>query len=111
MYQKWPNLIFPTVNSHMVTLVWGGGVSPRLTLEERGGGRSGTFLHQKWPDKIRPFVNSIAFGSAPRREADSQPISQLARPAVSQTETHSLGFLSVADVALSSGEEERLQNK
>ena len=35
---------------------------------------------------------SIAFGSAPRREVDSQPISQLARPAVSQTETHSLGF-------------------
>ena len=30
--------------------------------------------------------SSIAFGSAPRREADSQPISQLARPAVSQTE-------------------------
>ena len=48
--------------------------------------------------------NSIAFGSAPRREADSQPISQLARPAVSQTETHSLGFLSVADAAPSSGE-------
>ena len=41
--------------------------------------------------------NSIAFGSAPQREADSQPISQLATPAVSQTETHSLGFLSVAD--------------
>ena len=36
--------------------------------------------------------NSIAFGSAPRREADSQPISPLARPAVSQKETHSLGF-------------------
>ena len=29
--------------------------------------------------------NSIAFGSAPRREADSQPISQLVRQAVSQT--------------------------
>ena len=36
--------------------------------------------------------NSLAFGSAPRREADSQLISQLARPAVSQTETHRLGF-------------------
>ena len=48
--------------------------------------------------------NSIAFGSAPRREVDSQPISPLARPAVSQTETHSLGFLSVADAAPSSGE-------
>ena len=48
--------------------------------------------------------NSIAFGSAPRREVDSQPISPLARLAVSQTETHSLGFLSVADAAPSSGE-------
>ena len=38
--------------------------------------------------------NSIAFGSAPRREADSQPISPLDRQAVSQTETHTLGFLS-----------------
>ena len=37
-------------------------------------------------------ANSIAFGSAPRREADSQPISQLDRPAVSQTETHTLGL-------------------
>ena len=50
------------------------------------------------------LTHSIAFGSAPRREADSQPISPLARPAVSQTETHSLGFLSVADAAPSSGE-------
>ena len=48
-------------------------------------------------------TNSIAFGSAPQREADSQPISQLVRPAASQTETHSLGFLSVADAAPSSG--------
>ena len=55
------------------------------------------------------FGNSIAFGSAPRREVDSQPISPLARPAVSQTETHSLGFLSVADTAPSSGETFRLR--
>ena len=55
--------------------------------------------------------NSIAFGSAPRREADSQPISQLARPAVSQTETRSLGFLSVADAAPSSGENFWLNKK
>ena len=41
--------------------------------------------------RIEMGGNSIAFGSAPRREADSQPISQLARPAVSQTETHSQG--------------------
>jgi hypothetical protein len=53
--------------------------------------------------------NSIAFGSAPQREADSQPISQLAKPAVSQTETHSLGSLSVADAAPSSGENIWLQ--
>ena len=45
------------------------------------------------------FWKSIAFGSAPRREADSQPISKSATPAVSQTETHSLGFLSVVDPA------------
>ena len=47
--------------------------------------------------------NFIAFGSAPRREVDSQPFSPCARPAVSHTETHSLGFLSVADASLSSG--------
>ena len=50
--------------------------------------------------------NCIAFGSAPRREA----VSQLDRPAVSQTETHSLGFLSVADTAPSSGKNKRSQN-
>ena len=55
--------------------------------------------------------NSIAFSRAPRREADSQPISQLARLAVSQTETHGLGFLSVADSAPSSGEERCPQGK
>ena len=47
-------------------------------------------------------ANSIAFGSAPRREVDSQPISQLDRPAVRQTETHTLGFLLVADTLCSS---------
>ena len=50
--------------------------------------------------KIQQSQNSIAFGSAPRREA----VSQLDRPAVSQTETHILGFLSVADTGPSSGE-------
>ena len=68
--------------------------------------------HRRWSKHHHPsvkcVVNSIAFGSAPRREADSQPISPLARPAVSQTETHSLGFLSVADAAPSSGETFRL---
>ena len=34
---------------------------------------------------LRDTQNSIAFGSAPRREADSQPISQFVRQAVSQT--------------------------
>ena len=55
-------------------------------------------------------ANSITFSSAPRREADSQPISQLDRPAVSQTETHTLGFLSVADTGPSSGENNWSQN-
>ena len=55
--------------------------------------------------------NSIAFGGAPRREADSQPISQLARPAVSEIEAHSLGFLSVANSAPSNGEDSHHQNK
>ena len=66
--------------------------------------------------------NSIAFGSAPRREADSQPISQLVRQAVSQTrqsvgqagrqtETPSFGFFSVAGLASCSGEDTGCQNK
>ena len=53
---------------------------------------------------VQSGQNSIAFGSAPRREAYSQLISQLDRPAVSQTETHTLGFLSVVDTGPSSGE-------
>ena len=72
-----------------------------------GGGGSQKCVYQKWLDQIFPIVNSIAFGSAPRREVDSQPIRQLDRPAVSQTETHTLGFLrflSVADTAISSRE-------
>ena len=54
-------------------------------------------------------LNSIAFGSAPRREAGTQPIRQLDRPAVSPTETHTLGFLSVADTAANSAENGRPQ--
>ena len=50
--------------------------------------------------KSRIFENSIAFSSAPRREA----VSQLDRPAVSQTETHTLGFFLTADTRPSSGE-------
>ena len=54
-----------------------------------------------WP--FQP-LNSIAFGSAPRREVDSQPFSPCARPAGSQTETETERFfLSVADAPLSSG--------
>ena len=60
---------------------------------------------------LRSPENSIAFGSAPRREVDSQPISQLDRPAVSQTETHTLGFLSVADTGPSSGEDTGAQDR
>ena len=49
---------------------------------------------------LQGSANSIAFGKAPRREADSQPISQLGRQAVSQAvsranrqaKTHSLTF-------------------
>ena len=65
----------------------------------------------------RPTKNSIAFGRAPRREVDSQPIKpirQLDRPAVSQTETHTLGFLSflsVADTAISSREHSGCQDR
>ena len=40
--------------------------------------------------------NSIAFGNAPQREADNQPIRQLVSQASTQedkqTKTHSLGF-------------------
>ena len=48
--------------------------------------------------------NLIAFGSAPRRQVDGQPIRPLDRRAVNQTETHILGFLSVANAAPSNGE-------
>ena len=63
--------------------------------------------------------NSIAFGSAPRREPDSQPIGQLLRQAVGQavsrastqadmqTKTRSLGLFSGG---LCSGEPEVQQN-
>ena len=61
-------------------------------------------------NKSAVTVNSIAFGSAPRREVDSQPFSPCARPAVSQTETHTLGFLSVADASPSSGATLRLRS-
>ena len=85
--------------------VWTTGGHGQCGGEEGGGGGKG-LCTKKWPDKIFPMVTSIAFGSAPRREADSQPISQLVRQAVSQavsrasgqadrqTETHSLGFFS-----------------
>ena len=61
----------------------------------------------RWDEQMATYgtnINSIAFGSASRREVDSHPISPLARPAVSQPATHSLGFLSVADAGASSGE-------
>ena len=64
--------------------------------------------HVDWSEQDPP--NSVAFGSAPRREADSQPIGQLDRLAVSQTKTHTLGFLSVADTGPSNGENNGSQN-
>ena len=70
--------------------------------------------------KITGFGNSIAFGSAPRREADSQPISQLVRQAVSQDsqsgkqagrQKRTVWVLSVADSATSSRASSIYQNK
>ena len=41
---------------------------------------------QNGPPQLNDMLaNSIAFGSAPRREVDSQPISQLVKQAVSQS--------------------------
>ena len=76
------------------TCLSGGGGGGAGAPGEGGGGAgeppppAGTYPTNRETD------NSIAFGSARRREADSQPISQLGRPAVSQTETHSWGFVS-----------------
>ena len=67
-----------------------------------GGGAGHNSQMEKDDFALQNLQNSI--GSAPRREADSQPISPLARPAVSRTKTHRLGFLSVADAAPSSRE-------
>ena len=71
--------------------------------------------------KNRISTNSIAFGSAPRREAGSQPISQSVRQAVSQTvswasrqadrNTQFGFFFSVADSAPCTGEDAINQNK
>ena len=51
-----------------------------------------TELFPRWLVSVAAPENSIALGSEPRTEVDSQPISPLARPAVSQTETHRLCF-------------------
>ena len=83
-------------------------------VQRQGGGRLRWPTPPSLPPQTPPLPpplnptpgqlkNSIAFGSAPRREVDSQPFSPCARPTVSQTETHSLVFLSVADASLSSG--------
>ena len=77
-----------------------------------------TFENNHWPaandvaksqSSITNFIlpNSISFGKAPRREADSQPISQSGRQAVSQAVTsagrqtgwqkHTVWLFSVAD--------------
>ena len=62
--------------------------------------------------------NSIAFGKAPRREADSQPISQSARQSVSQAsrqahrqaETHSLAFFQLRTMIINNGEPHVFRN-
>ena len=67
------------------------------TRKEGGGGagclEKGRKRQSPRTKRVHWLRNSIAFGNAPRREADSQPISQLDRPAVSETErsTH-FGF-------------------
>ena len=48
--------------------------------------------------------NSIAFGKAPPREADSQPINQAGRQAGRQAETHSLAFFQSWTTSTNSGE-------
>ena len=80
--------------------IWGG-VLPAVPRRSAVMGRSCT-----GEGKLLPGDNSLAFGSAPGREADSQPISQLVRQAVShavswacrqadrQTQPNSLGFFS-----------------
>ena len=86
-------------------------VTPTYTLRIIAWKCQGTFLlayHDTLMENTKK-ENSIAFG-APRREVESQPISQLDRPAVSQTETHTLGFLSVADTGPSSRENNRCQD-
>ena len=73
----------------MYQMGWGGwsqppktylgfGVSSKLEVKQNTENVMSCHLH----DTLK---NSIAFGSAPRREADSQPISQSVRQAVSQT--------------------------
>ena len=52
---------------------------------------------------LAPCKNSLAFGSASGREADSQPVSQLVRPVVSQK--HIVWVFLVVDLASSSGED------
>ena len=65
-------------------------------------------------------ANLFAFGGAPRREADSQPISQLVRQVVSQTVSRAsrqadrntqFGLFSVADSASSNGEDRYCQKQ
>ena len=88
---------------HPIWVLWGGGGVPR------GPGPQPAYavFH---PRQLKNG-NSIAFGGAPRREVDSQPISQLDRPAVRQTETHTLGFLLVADTLCSSRDQSDFQHR
>ena len=106
----------------------GGGHEVTVTPWEGGGGVAPQIctIVSQCRSALAPSAPSIAFGSAPRREANSQPISQLVRPADSQTVRQSFGqtgkktsrqkhtvwvFFSVADSGASSGKENSCQNK
>ena len=79
----------PLANLEIFFMFCWNSLSSQQVIPPRGGGGD---------------TGSIAFGSAPPREVDNQPIRPLPRPAVSQKETHGLDFLLVADAAPSSGE-------
>ena len=92
---------------------------PSVSNLIRGGSITNQTLSVTCPAVVKLLGNSIAFGSAPRREADSQPISQLVRQAVSQTvsrasrqaDRNTVWGFSVADLASSSGENRYCQNE
>ena len=64
---------------------------PQGRLLSRGGGGFGIqkIVYQKQPNQIFHIVNSVAFGSAPRRKADSQPANQSVSQASGQSDSQS----------------------